>query len=91
MRRREERKLSVSLKTLVPYLFEAANNGNTREDFPLEHPCTPGDLALVLEDLPRFMSDAVTTDGEHHKQWYLETIAKAFGIELPEHAAGIPA
>jgi hypothetical protein len=25
---------------------------------------------------------ALTTDGEHHKQWYLEQIAKVLGIEL---------
>ena len=24
------------------------------------------------------------TDGEHHKQWYLEQIAKALGIDLTE-------
>jgi len=25
---------------------------------------------------------ALTTDGEHHKQWYLERIAEVLGIEL---------
>ena len=32
---------------------------------------------------------AVTTDGGHHKQWYLEAIAEAFQIELPPHDLGI--
>jgi hypothetical protein len=32
---------------------------------------------------------AVTTDGSHHKQWYLEAIAEALQIELPPHEAGI--
>ncbi len=26
----------------------------------------------------------LTTDGEHHKQWYLEQIANALGIELTQ-------
>jgi len=32
---------------------------------------------------------AVTTDGGHHKQWYLEQLAEALEIELPEHDEGI--
>jgi len=32
---------------------------------------------------------AVTTDGCHHKQWYLEAIAEALQIELPPHDLGI--
>ena len=35
--------------------------------------------------------DALVTDGEHHKQWYLEEIAKRLGIDIPNFAydAGI--
>lgn len=32
---------------------------------------------------------AVTTDGCHHKQWYLEAIAEALQIKLPPHDLGI--
>jgi hypothetical protein len=41
------------------------------------------------ERLEQLIGDAVTTDGDHHKQWYLEEIAKVFDIELPEHQPGI--
>jgi hypothetical protein len=39
--------------------------------------------------------DALTTDGEHHKQWYLEQIAAVLGIPLTEmreldYEKGIP-
>lgn len=40
----------------------------------------------LLEDL---IKDSVVTDGDHHKQWYLEEIAKLLDIELPEHDSGI--
>lgn len=35
------------------------------------------------------LHSAVTTDGGHHKQWYLERIAEELGIALPEHDEGI--
>lgn len=35
------------------------------------------------------LAGAVTTDGAHHKQWYLERIAERLGISLPEHDEGI--
>ena len=28
--------------------------------------------------------DGLCTDGEHHKQWYLEQILKALGVNLKE-------
>ena len=28
--------------------------------------------------------DGLFTDGDHHKQWYLEMIAILLGIELPD-------
>jgi hypothetical protein len=39
--------------------------------------------------------EALTTDGAHHKQWYLEQIAKVLGIDLTEtreldYEKGIP-
>ena len=34
-------------------------------------------------------ANAVTIDGGHHKQWYLEHLADYFGIELPDHEPGI--
>lgn len=33
---------------------------------------------------------AVQTDGEHHKQWYLEQIANLIGVALPDHEPGVP-
>lgn len=35
------------------------------------------------------LREAVTTDGGHHKQWYLERIAEELGVELPDHDHGI--
>lgn len=43
----------------------------------------------VLADLSDLLQAAVTTDGEHHKQWYLEQIAETLGIELQSHEPGI--
>jgi len=37
----------------------------------------------------RIVVRAVTTDGCHHKQWYLEAIAEALQIELPPHDLGM--
>jgi hypothetical protein len=47
-------------------------------------------LREAFEKLDTLFEKAVTTDGEHHKQWYLEEIAKVLAIELPEHEKGIP-
>lgn len=30
------------------------------------------------------VKEALVTDGSHHKQWYLEQIAKLFGIDIAE-------
>lgn len=40
----------------------------------------------MIRDL---LQDAVTIDGEHHKQWHLERIAEILGIDLPSHEIGI--
>ncbi len=39
--------------------------------------------------LTDFLADAVTIDGGHHKQWYLEELATHLGIDLPDHEPGI--
>lgn len=41
------------------------------------------------EYIKELLEDAVCTDGAHHKQWYLEQIAEALNIDLPEHEEGI--
>ena len=33
--------------------------------------------------------DALVTDGECHKQWFLEQLAQLFHIDIPEHEPGI--
>lgn len=39
--------------------------------------------------LTTLLREAVLTDGNHHKQWYLEQIAKSLGIDLPDHESGV--
>ena len=61
----------------------------------------PGDSVVIMHregvglvGVPRIVDilcDAVTTDGAHHKQWYLEQIAEIMEVALPEHDEGIPA
>lgn len=54
----------------------------------IDYPGRPGaprervDVAVLLQE-------AVTTDGAHHKQWYLEQLAAALRVVLPDHAPGI--
>jgi SMC interacting uncharacterized protein involved in chromosome segregation len=40
-------------------------------------------------ELVRIICEAVRVDGDHHKQWFLEEIAKLLHIDLPEHDKGI--
>ncbi len=47
-------------------------NGGSREE-------------VVIDEL---LGEAVTTDGGHHKQWYLERVAVQLGVELPDHEPG---
>lgn len=47
-------------------------------------------MKIIIKKLRDILSDAVTTDGANHKQWYLEQIAKELLIELPEHNEGTP-
>jgi hypothetical protein len=44
---------------------------------------------IVLKELVR---DGITEDAAHHKQWYLEQIAKNLGIDISdlEYERGIP-
>jgi hypothetical protein len=37
-----------------------------------------------LKDLEDLFVEALTTDGAHHKQWYLEEISKLLGIEIDD-------
>ncbi len=49
-----------------------------------------GAARLVADpNLTDTFANAVTIDGGHHKQWYLEHIADYFGIDLPDHEPGI--
>ena len=53
---------------------------------------------LIFEQDPKlfriadYVRDALVTDGEHHKQWYLYQIASLLfsDIELSEYYQGIP-
>lgn len=40
-------------------------------------------------DVAVLLRDAVTTDGAHHKQYYLEQLAAALRVTLPDHAPWI--
>lgn len=42
-----------------------------------------------LKEVTVLLKEGVDTDGAHHKQWYLEQIAVALKVELPEHEEGI--
>ena len=44
---------------------------------------------IVKDVITPLVVRAVTTDGCHHKQWYLEAIAEALQIELPPHDLGM--
>lgn len=37
----------------------------------------------VIERVKNLISEGLCTDGGHHKQWYLEQIAKELWIEVP--------
>lgn len=47
---------------------------------------TPAAVDMVV--LRMFISEALTTDGAQHKQWYLEQIADRFHLNMPEHQPG---
>ncbi len=46
---------------------------------------TYAELAQVQE----LLEEAVNTDGEQHKVWFLERIADVLGVELPNHDKGV--
>lgn len=39
-------------------------------------------IGRVLDEVQGLVLDALTTDGTHHKQWYLERIATVLGLEV---------
>ena len=41
------------------------------------------DEEQTIKDL---IMDALSIDGEHHKQWYLEEIARRLGLDIPNFA-----
>ena len=43
----------------------------------------------IITNVKCLLQSAVCCDGAHHKQWYLEEIAKQLNCELPEHDKGI--
>jgi len=45
----------------------------------------------AANEIENFVLDALETDGAHHKQWYLEEIAKMLEIDLSnsEHDKGL--
>jgi len=49
----------------------------------------PAEVYFSTAGLADLLADAATEDAAHHKTWYVEQIAKALHIELPEHEAGI--
>ena len=45
--------------------------------------------AKASRGIPTLLKEAVSTDGAHHKQWYLEQIAEKLNLVLPDHEEGI--
>lgn len=43
-----------------------------------------GIQAAYSQNLVRLFSEALYTDGGHHKQWYIEQIASALGMDLDQ-------
>lgn len=44
-------------------------------------------LTAKIETIAQYVEEALTTDGEHHKQWYLERLADE--LHLPHEKEGI--
>lgn len=44
---------------------------------------------LALGEIAKALSDGVQIDGEGHKQWALEEVARLMGVDLPEHDQGV--
>jgi len=47
------------------------------------------DTARQLAAVRPLLFNAVNTDGAHHKQWFLEQIAKVLNVSLPDHEPGV--
>ena len=46
--------------------------------------------AVPSEEIQQLVNEALTTDGGHHKQWYIEKIADKLGLlTIIEHDEGI--
>lgn len=46
-------------------------------------------LRRDLELVQLLIGEALTTDGAHHKQWYLEQIVARLKLDVPDHERGI--
>lgn len=46
-------------------------------------------LEAMIEKATSLIINGLMTDGSHHKQWYLEQVAKALLFEPPDHDKGI--
>ncbi len=68
-------------------LLMAIHPGNPTSPYAPER--TKEAIAAATPSLRDTFIDALTIDGGHHKQWYLERIADYFGIDLPDHEPGI--
>jgi hypothetical protein len=40
--------------------------------------------SVMQEPFQRILSDALITDGAHHKQWYLQILAAKLGVDVLE-------
>jgi hypothetical protein len=47
------------------------------------------DVDEMADRIGPLANEGVTTDGAHHKQWFLERIADLVGVKLDEHEPGI--
>ena len=44
---------------------------------------------MFRRELEDTINSALSTDGAHHKQWYLEELALLLGVKTEEHEKGI--
>ena len=66
---------SLDREPACPHLYRASYS--TRDKV--------GEREIIRE----LVEAALTTDGAHHKQWYLERVALQLGLPLPDHEPGI--
>ncbi len=76
--------ISITTTILIYKLF------NSKTNTIIEKVIKTNILPKDDNDLIIFLSEALTTDGDHHKQWYLERIAEHLNIEIKsEYEKGI--